>query len=325
MQPLARTLLIAGMSILLGCAFFIAASSPPSSIYAQGRDPGATPRPGDDVATLAEVARAYAAWVQSGHAETYDGGLGADTTCARCKSPLNWDPEHPAAEAALDCASCKRVPGEERPVLDGGEPVAEADWLHVGCPVCHEPVGDSYRITPMFWNQARGEYEPVESSDELCAHCHEGQHGFQVIEEMAGDRAHRGWECLDCHDPHGDQITCEDCHDPLEGLGAEVHADHGDVHCSGCHDRGGLNLWRERNPESRFYGQVITIRFAHTLTAWPSHNLQTEVACGTCHHAKDETRPPLAQDVGCDNAACHPQGAVMAWCPYFTDSLRAAR
>ncbi|NPV65936.1 MAG: hypothetical protein HPY64_02185 [Anaerolineae bacterium] len=280
-----------------------------------------TPSSGSDIASPAQVAAAFAAWERSGHAATYDNGLGADTTCARCKSPLNWDPEHPAAEAALDCAACKRIPGEARPVLAGGEPVAEADWHHIGCPICHEPVGDSYRITPMFWNQALGAYEPVETTDALCAHCHEGQHGFQVVEEMSADQAHPGWGCLACHDPHGgENIACEDCHDPLQGTAVEVHADHyPQVHCSACHDRGGLNLWRDRDPASNFYGQVITVRFAHTLTSWPSHNLQTKVACGTCHHARDATRPPLAQEVACDNPACHPQGAVMAWCPYFTD------
>jgi len=322
MQLTAKVLVAIGLGILgLGLIFLIAGMSPPA-IYAQEAPATPTLQAADRIASQTEVALAYMQWERSGHAETYDGGLGADTTCARCKSPLNWDPAHPAAEAALDCASCKRVPGEARPILEGGQPVAEEDWQHIGCPICHEPVGDSFRVTPVFWNQARGEYEPVDSAAELCAHCHEGQHGFQVVEEMAGDRAHAGWGCLECHSPHGDQITCEDCHDPLAGSGAEVHTNHPDVHCSGCHDGGGLSLWRERNPESEFYGQVITIRFAHTLTSWPSHNLRTEVACGTCHHAKDATRPPLASEVSCDNAACHPQGAVMAWCPYFTDLLQ---
>jgi hypothetical protein len=320
MRSLARVLLAIGLGALsLGAALTVADISP-SAIHAQ--ESAATPTPpAEDIASWAEVALAYAQWERSGHAETFDDGMGADTTCARCKSPLNWDPEHPAAEAALDCAACKRTPGEARPVLAGGAVVAEEDWLHIGCPVCHEPVGDSFRITPAFWNQAAETYEAVDSAKELCGHCHEGRHGFEVIEEMASDRAHSGMGCLECHDPHGDQIMCEDCHDPLEGPGAEVHANHPAVRCSGCHDRGGLSLWRERNPDSEFYGEVITIRFAHTLTSWPSHNLQTTVACGTCHHAKDATRPPLASAVSCDNAACHPQGAVMAWCPYFTDTL----
>jgi len=73
------------------------------------------------------------------------------------------------------------VPGEERPLLECCVPVPESEWHHVGCPICHEPVEDSYRITPAFWNQALGIYEPVESSNELCGHCHEGSHGFQVI------------------------------------------------------------------------------------------------------------------------------------------------
>lgn len=272
----------------------------------------------DAIANPIEVAEASAVWEQSGHAQTFDNGLGADTTCARCKSPLNWDPTAPAAEAALDCASCKRIPGEERPILEGSIPVAESEWQNIGCPICHEPVGDSYRIAPSFWNQELGVYEPVESGNELCAHCHEGQHGFEVVEEMQEDLAHPGWGCLDCHGPHGDSIECIDCHDDLATKpGAQEHADHQEVTCSACHDQGGLALWRERDSNSSFYGEVVTIRFAHTLTSWPSHNLRTEVECGRCHHAASLYRAPIADSVSCNNGACHPQGAVLHWCPLF--------
>jgi len=297
--------------VLLGFALLVSG--------AQAQGPEVTPTPAlDDIASPEEVAAAYAAWELSGHAETFDNGMGADTTCARCKSPLNWDPQAPAAEAALDCASCKRVPGEERPLLEGGVPVPESEWHHVGCPICHEPVGDSYRITPAFWNQALGVYEPVESSNELCAHCHEGDHGFRVSEEQHADYAHQGWQCLDCHNPHGDNIACVDCHDVFTGRGAVEHANHQEqVTCSACHDRGGLALWFDRDPASSFYGQVVTIRFAHTLTSWPSHNLQTEVSCGRCHHSAGTRYPALAQAVACDNAACHPQGASLFWCTKF--------
>ncbi len=301
--------------LLLSAAFWA------SSTQAQGPPPATPPTP-DDIASPVEVAAAIAIWEQSGHARTYDNGIGADTTCARCKSPFNWNPAAPAADAALDCASCKRVPGEERPLLQGSVPVPEEEWQHIGCPVCHEPVADSYRITPAFWNQRLGIYEPVESSEELCAHCHEGQHGFEVTEEVGADRAHRGWQCLDCHHPHGDDIRCQDCHDVSSGAGAEAHANHPQVHCSACHDRGGLALWQERDETSRFYDTVITIRFAHTLTAWPSHNLQADVACERCHHAGSLNHPALAQAVSCDNAACHSQGAVLHWCPLFARQTR---
>jgi len=279
-----------------------------------------TPTPMPDTGAIAspvEVAEARAVWEQSGHADTFDSGLGADTTCARCKSPLNWDPVAPAADAALDCASCKRTPGEPRPLLEGGVPVAMSEWQNVGCSICHEPVGDSYRIAPVFWNQRLGVYEPVESGSDLCAHCHEGQHGFEVVEEMEVDQAHPGWQCLDCHDPHGDDIQCVDCHDVTTGAGAQEHINHQDVVCSACHDQGGLALWRERDTSSSFYGSVVTIRFAHTLTSWPSHNLRAEVDCGRCHHAAGAYGAPIAENISCSNAACHPQGAVLHWCPIF--------
>lgn len=289
-----------------------------TAVDAQDRPPPTvTPLPPDSIASIAQLAAAYAKWETSGHADTYDGGLGADTTCARCKSPLNWDPTHPAAEAALDCASCKRIPGEARPILQGGEPVPGDEWHDIGCPICHEPVGESFRIAPSFWNQQLGQYEPVETVEDLCAHCHEGSHGFQVIEEMAADAAHPGMTCIDCHDPHGGQIFCENCHDPYSGPAAGEHANHPEVHCSACHDQGGLALWHDYDEQSNYYGMVITRRFAHTLTSWPSHNLRTEVDCRRCHHARDALHPAIAQTVPCGNAACHPQGAVLYWCPFF--------
>ncbi len=302
--------------ILLVGVFLLASGLLTYSLDAQELTP--TPMPDlDAIASPVEVAAARAVWEQSGHADTFDDGLGADTTCARCKSPLNWDPSAPAAEAALDCASCKRIPGEPRPLLEGGTPVAMSEWQNIGCPVCHEPVGDSYRVAPAFWNQKLGVYEPVESGSELCAHCHEGQHGFQVVEEMQADQAHASWPCLNCHGPHGDDIQCVDCHNVSTGAGAEEHANHPDVVCSACHDQGGLALWRERDTDSSFYGSVVTIRFAHTLTSWPSHNLRTQVSCGRCHHAAGPYNAPIADSVSCSNEACHPQGAVLHWCPIF--------
>lgn len=288
-----------------------------AGLHAQEAHPPASPTPSADIASPLQIAQAIANWQRSKHSSTYDEGLGADTTCARCKSPLNWDPSAPAAEAALDCASCKRIPGEPRPLLEGGVPVAEADWQHIGCPVCHEPVGSSYRIAPAFWNQALGVYESVESAEALCAHCHEGRHGFEVIEEVRADQAHPGWTCLDCHDPHGGAVYCTDCHDATTGPAAEEHGNHQEVHCTACHDAGGLGLWRDYDAQSVYVGTVITRRFAHTLTSWPSHNLRTEVDCRRCHHLGNLDRPALSQSVSCQNSGCHPSGAVLYWCPLF--------
>ncbi len=182
------------------------------SVSATAPSSAPTPQPGPTrghVATQAELAAARSDWEHSAHANTFDDGQGANTTCASCKSPRNWDPSDLAGQAqALDCNSCKRVPGAPRPALEGGVAVAQKDWHNVGCEICHEPVGDSYMTSISYWNQAEGKYDPVASTTELCAKCHEGQHGFQVIEEQTASVAHQGWECTRCHGAHGTPSAC---------------------------------------------------------------------------------------------------------------------
>jgi hypothetical protein len=76
-----------------------------------------------------------------------------------------------------------------------------------------------------------------------------------------------------------------------------------------------LSVWRDPNENSRHYDTTITRRFAHTITSWPSHDLQTTVDCRRCHHPQGQILPAVAATVGCDNLACHPNGAVLNWCP----------
>ncbi len=254
----------------------------------------------------------------SEHAATYDNGLGANTTCARCKSPANWDPSQSAAqETALDCGSCKRVPGQPRPTLSGGVPVAEKEWEHITCEICHIPVGNSYDVDVAFWNEALGSYESVQSVDELCGHCHEGQHGFRVLEEQESSDVHTGMACTDCHGAHDTSSACTDCHDAEQGAGAAEHERHPSVSCSGCHDQEGLSIWQDPDPESAHYGEYITRRFAHTLTSWPSHNLSVEVECRRCHHPLGDRSSSVVPEVGCTACHEHREGAVSLWCIYF--------
>lgn len=268
------------------------------------------------VASEEELQIAYAEWSGSRHADTYDEGLGANTTCAKCKSPTNWDPDNLAQEAALDCYSCKRIPGEPRPDLSGGELVDQADWQSIGCDICHQPVGDSYAVNISFWDQASQTYIPVQNTNELCAKCHEGIHGFEVIEEQEASPAHNGWECTKCHGAHGAPSACTDCHDAQTVSGAAEHTRHPSVNCTACHDAEKLGIWKDDDPTSRHYSQYITIRFGHALRSWPSHNLSKTVDCKRCHHPANRAFPVLAQEVGCK--ACHADGAVLFWCEYFT-------
>ena len=295
-------------------AWFLLPVSRPAGTRAQDSPPPPTPVSGRP-ATPAELASARNEWRQSAHADTYDQGMGANTTCARCKAPQNWDPLNNAVAESLDCASCKRVPGASRPELESGVPIPQSEWRDIGCEICHQPIDDSYDTRIAFWNQALGRYEAVADSSELCAKCHEGQHGFRVTEEQADSAAHQGWECTRCHGPHGSPVLCSDCHDPEEGRGAADHRLHRNVDCTACHDAGGLSIWLDENPDSRHYGKYITLRFAHTLTSWPSHNQRLQVRCERCHHPLSAELPPLAEEISCE--ACHAEGAVLFWCEYF--------
>ena len=309
MKP--RILLILILVVLFAIASTVAASS--TSFNPPGQETQSTPDP--SIASELELQQAYAEWSQSKHADTYDEGLGANTNCARCKAPMNWDPHNTVQDAALDCYSCKRVPGEARPELAGSEIVEVVDWLNIGCAVCHQPIGDSFSVQISFWNQEIQTYEPVEHVNELCAKCHEGLHGFEVIHEQEISPAHNNWECTKCHGSHGKPASCTTCHDPTTGTGAKEHTRHPSVNCTACHDAGKLAIYKDLNPSSKFFGQTIPNRYAHTITSWPSHNLSKEVSCIRCHHPGGTEQPVIAQEVSCE--ACHADGAVLFWCEFF--------
>jgi hypothetical protein len=279
-------------------------------------DPPPTPSPTPSIASPEQLARAEAEWLASAHSDTYDRGQGANTTCASCKSPMNWDPSSLGAETALDCYSCKRVPGAARPELPGGQPVSEDMWQDIQCNICHIPVGDSYQTGIAFWDQSTGTYQPIESVMELCAKCHEGQHGFEVIEEQQASPIHTGWECTKCHGAHGAPSACTDCHDPSQVSGAAEHERHPDVDCTACHDAGGLTIMQDQDPNSVHVGEFIPVRFAHTLTSWPSHDLTTDVKCVRCHHPTPTGGLAVDPTTACQK--CHPDGAMWIWCENFT-------
>lgn len=269
------------------------------------------------VATEEELRTAQAQWLRTRHANTYDNGMGANTTCANCKSPRNWDPKAPAAESAHDCGACKREPGKPRPQLQAGEAVAQADWKSITCDICHRPVGNSYSTALAFWNQLAQQYEPVSSSNALCEKCHTGAHGFEVLYEQSVSVAHRGWECARCHGSHNTPVKCTDCHDPAAGRGKQAHAQHEKVGCSTCHDAGELTIWQDPYPDSRYYRVYMPQRMAHDLRSWPSHDLQTKADCRRCHHPQGKLQTVVVTSVKCDNQNCHPGGAVFFWCPIF--------
>jgi hypothetical protein len=102
-------------------------------------------------------------WEGSEHANSYDEGQGANTYCAQCKSPGNWDPEA---------------------TYGNYEVVAEEDWEGITCGDCHSILHD------------------FENPNELCESCHEGSRHESVYTPGFGKNMFKkGVECLDCHMP----------------------------------------------------------------------------------------------------------------------------
>ncbi len=303
-------ILCALIAVLSAIARDVSAFSPPVAPTLQP-----TPVAGH-IATETELQKARDEWSHSRHANTFDDGQGANTTCASCKSPRNWDPTAVAAQdQALDCSACKRVAGAPRPALEGGLTIPQEEWHNIGCEICHVPVGNSFLKSIAFWNQVQGQYEPVETVTELCARCHEGTHGFQVIEEQAASQAHKNWDCTRCHGAHGASSACTTCHNPAVGKGAPEHARHPGTNCTACHDAGGLAIWQDLDSGSRHFKETVPVRFAHALRSWTSHDLQTAVDCRRCHHPRPDGSGLVAARVVC--ADCHTDGAVLFWCTNF--------
>ena len=215
---------------------------------------------------------------------------------------------------AHNCGACKRVPGAPRPELETGVSVPPSEWIGIPCEICHIPAGDSYYVDTAYWDQTTRQYELMPTL-ELCAQCHEGQHGFEVVEEQVKSPVHHAWECTECHGPHGAESKCTDCHDPADGSGKKEHERHPSVNCTGCHDNGGLTVWYDQESGSGHAGEYITRRFAHTLTSWPSHNLSLDVFCQRCHHPVGPQDAVVVDYISCEE--CHLAGAMWSWCLDF--------
>ena len=152
---------------------------------------------------------------------------------------------------------------QENPVQSWKEAclLLKADWMNIGCSICHQPIGDSYATGISYWDQASRSYVAVENISELCAKCHEGSHGFEVTEEQEASIAHNHWQCNQCHGNHGAPSACTDCHDPQAVSGAAEHAQHPSVNCTACHDAGSLVIWQE---EIRLH-PIFPITFPYVL------------------------------------------------------------
>ncbi len=181
-------------------------------------------------------------WGESAHAKTYHPGSNDNSYCARCVSPLNYDP------------SVNRTTADTIP---------EDDWTAIGCIICHDP----HTLELALFNGTERE-EHVEKSADLCTACHSGSHHGTGWEESAHAKTyHNGTGhdndnsyCARCvspfqYDPDTNRttaylipkdeweaITCIVCHDQhtlelalFNGTGREEPIDKSVDLCTACH------------------------------------------------------------------------------------------
>ncbi len=228
------------------------------------------------------------AWQKGPHSHTYDEGKGPNTYCARCHSPLNWDPAS-KVDPQPNCVSCKFPFDRAMRVAQGNPPVAQKDWKSITCEVCHQ-VRDG-KIDPMiaWWNQEAQAYESVSDATALCTRCHTDTEILRHRPDL-GTRSHVGFGCTSCHEPHSTAAGCSTpgCHSESEKqmcprTGQDTA--HRQVTCGACHDAGGLPVGPDADSGLWVTFRTTEVMGRSSTKAYQSHNLTPNVDCTRCHHA----------------------------------------
>lgn len=128
-----------------------------------------------------KMAEVVEQWEESQHGNSYDGGSGANTYCASCKSSFLADPNA---------------------TYSNNEEIPQEEWQDVTCSACHPP--HDLRVewgTPIgTYDVASAEWSPVYDSNELCVSCHTGSHhakDYKGFGQSMYDK--KGVKCNDCH------------------------------------------------------------------------------------------------------------------------------
>jgi hypothetical protein len=240
-------------------------------------------------ATAAPTVNAVAlrqAWQSSPHANTFDEGKGPNTYCARCHSPLNWDPLA-KIDQPPNCVSCKFSFDPAPRIAKSNPPVARTDWKDIGCEVCHATTNGVVSSQIAWTDKAAGQSAPIANATLLCEKCHTDTDTIKHKIDL-GTSVHKGFTCVSCHDAHSTTASCsaQACHPTTSPVFKAVTA-HDDAHkavsCNACHDASGAKIGTDK-------GTFVTLKsselLGRTTTApIPSHNLQRVVDCTRCHAA----------------------------------------
>jgi hypothetical protein len=259
--------------------------------------------------TATQLSKEWKFWSASAHAHVSDANTSSNTYCAKCHSPLNWDPA-----SSVDTSSI--VPRE--------------DWQGIGCEICHETNGKSVSASIAWWNQVTRQYDAVTGTTALCEQCHRDTEQFHYQVNL-DNSVHSGFECVACHNPHTTTASCSNsgCHDgirpkssippstPTGGQhpnnggfcgGANCHpaatqaalsnysvhgAIHASVSCMACHDASGMPVGPSVELGGWVTFQTKQIDGVEMTVPYESHDIQTQVDCSRCHFEGNPRGLPL--------------------------------
>ena len=181
------------------------------------------------------------------------------------------------------CLTCKFEVKNPPPLI------AESEWEHISCNVCHE-VDKKDNVKPEYaWLEIAqiGEYAEVATPTELCLKCHNEidlpEHG---VAQLGG--AHADYECTQCHDAHDTVASCAavDCHDdvvtPAEPIPGHDE-DHQSVACVACHDAGEMEVGPVEETGEWMTLIAVSPQGEAAVIPFTSHNTVLEAPCERCH------------------------------------------
>ena len=248
-------------------------------------------------------------WNESPHAATNKTTSVANTYCAQCHSPLNWNSQA-TRETAIE--------------------ISIGEWRNIPCEVCHEANGTGFAASVSWWDSETRQNLPIVNGTELCEKCHLDSDEFHYKVNL-DDSVHAGFDCIACHNPHSTLASCSNsgCHEqirpesslppstPTGGVhpnnssfcgGANCHpaatqvalsntsihgSTHASVSCIACHDASGarvapspeLGVWMPLQLQEKD-GAQISVPFR-------SHDIRRDVQCSRCHFEGNEWELPL--------------------------------
>jgi len=218
-------------------------------------------------------------WMSGAHAQTFVvSDDGTNMECTTCHAPYNYLPA--MDEIPEGCKTCKFEVSDPDPF------VAEEDWVHVDCQVCHQIKKKEVQPEVVFLEfAAANEYTEVSSTEELCLKCHqtEPSEGHAAVVVAGG---HAGMTCTDCHDAHSAQTSCTDagCHADVIGEEIEIpghDSAHAKVGCVACHDGQGMTVGPVE--EEDLWSTWLSEENGDPIRPFASHNLVLEASCDRCH------------------------------------------